>query len=64
MLGGSGSHNSNVYNRGSPQDFDNWANLTGDESWKYDNLLKSFKRAETFVGTLINPNETGNFEDV
>ncbi|OXA40310.1 oxygen-dependent choline dehydrogenase [Folsomia candida] len=54
MLGGSGSHNSNVYNRGSPLDFDYWAKLLGDQTWDYKNMLKHFKDSENFVGQLVN----------
>lgn len=53
MLGGSGSHNDNIYNRGSPWDYDNFANITGDASWKYKNILKHFKRVENYVGELF-----------
>ncbi|KAG4071087.1 hypothetical protein HA402_013401 [Bradysia odoriphaga] len=49
MLGGSGSHNEMVHSRGSPKDFDNWAEITGDESWTYANVLQYFKKSETFV---------------
>ena len=54
MFGGSGSHNEMVHNRGSPLDYDNYARLLEDDSWKYENILKYFKRAENYVGTLIN----------
>lgn len=57
MLGGSGSHNSNIYNRGSPNDYNNIANLTGDESWAYANVLKHFKNFENFIGPLVNESE-------
>ncbi|KAG4079688.1 hypothetical protein HA402_009074 [Bradysia odoriphaga] len=50
MLGGSGSHNDMVHSRGSPRDFDNWATLLNDDSFNYTNVLKYFKRMETFVG--------------
>lgn len=50
MLGGSASHNSMIHSRGSPKDFDNWANILNDESFNYSNVLKYFKRMETFVG--------------
>ncbi len=33
-----------------PQDYDNWANITHDDSWKYENMLKYFKRVETYQG--------------
>lgn len=54
MLGGSGSHNSNVYNRGSPLDFDYWAKLLGDVTWDYNHMLEHFKDTENFVGQLVN----------
>jgi choline dehydrogenase len=57
MLGGSGSHNGNMYNRGSPHDYDNFAKLTGDDSWSYKNVLKYFKSFEHFEGRLVDENE-------
>ena len=50
MLGGSTSHHGLVYNRGSPYDFDAWAQATNDSSWKYENVLEYFKRSENLVG--------------
>lgn len=50
MLGGTSQINYSIFNRGNPQDYDNWANYTGDPSWNYDNLLPYFKRAETYYG--------------
>ncbi|KAJ6635171.1 4-pyridoxate dehydrogenase [Pseudolycoriella hygida] len=50
MLGGSGSHNDMIHSRGSPHDYDNWASLLKDDSFKYSNVLKYFKRMETFIG--------------
>lgn len=52
MLGGSGSHNTIIHNRGNPLDFDNWAMLTGDNTWNYANILEYFKKSEDFIGTL------------
>lgn len=57
MLGGSGSHNGNFYNRGSPYDYNNFASITGDDSWSYKNVLKHFKNYERFVGKLVKENE-------
>lgn len=59
MLGGSGSHNANVYNRGSPYDYDNFANITGDDTWTYKNVLKHFKNCERYIGKLIKDSEQG-----
>lgn len=49
-LGGTTAVNYMYYNRGNPRDWDNWALVTGDDSWKYANMLKYFKRAETYDG--------------
>lgn len=51
FIEGSGSHNGHVYNRGSPYDYDNFANLTGDSSWNYWNMLSHYKRMEHFDGS-------------
>jgi len=54
-MGGSGSHNDLVHSRGSPQDYDNWAAITGDPSWSYANVLKYFKMTEDFIGVTYGP---------
>ncbi|XP_035715873.1 oxygen-dependent choline dehydrogenase isoform X2 [Folsomia candida] len=51
MLGGSGSHNDLVHNRGSPKDYDNIARLLNDSSWEYENVMEFFKKTETWQGT-------------
>jgi choline dehydrogenase len=56
MMGGSGSHNDMVHSRGSPRDFDNWARITNDDSWNYTNVLKYFKKSETFIGVKYGDN--------
>lgn len=53
VLGGSGSHNEMYFNRGSPHDFDHWAEVGGDPSWKYENMLEYFRKLETYEG--VNP---------
>lgn len=49
-LGGTSSMNAQIYNRGNPWDYDNWAEL-GNEGWSSDEMLQVFKRAEDFQGT-------------
>ncbi|OXA46121.1 Oxygen-dependent choline dehydrogenase [Folsomia candida] len=61
MLGGSGSHNSNVFNRGSPLDFDYWAKLLEDETWDYKHMLKHFTDTEDFVGRLVNEKDRNDY---
>lgn len=39
-----------IFNRGSPHDFDRMANITGDMSWKYANMLQYFRRVEDYHG--------------
>lgn len=39
-LGGSSSVNIMAYNRGSNDYYNKWASLTGDDTWKWDNLNK------------------------
>ena len=44
-LGGSSSTNAQIYLRGSPVDFDEWA-AAGNSGWSYDDVLPYFKKAE------------------
>jgi choline dehydrogenase len=39
-----------VWLRGHPYDYDNWAEITGEERWSYDEVLQYFKKSETFTG--------------
>ena len=45
-LGGSSSINGMIYMRGQARDYDQWAQLTGDASWTWDNSLPYFKMHE------------------
>jgi len=46
VLGGCSSINAMVYMRGQRRDYDEWALLTGDAGWNWDNALRLFKRSE------------------
>jgi choline dehydrogenase len=46
VLGGSSSINGMIYMRGQAQDYDQWAELTGDASWRWDAVLPLFKKTE------------------
>ena len=48
-LGGSSSINGCIFNRGTPEDFDHWAQR-GNRGWSYDDVLPHFKSLETFQG--------------
>ena len=45
-LGGSSSINGMIYMRGQAHDYDQWAQLTGDNDWRWDNVLPYFKLHE------------------
>ncbi|MDO9092350.1 MAG: GMC family oxidoreductase N-terminal domain-containing protein [Rubrivivax sp.] len=46
VLGGCSSINGMIYMRGQSRDYDGWAALTGDDSWRWDHCLPHFKRHE------------------
>ena len=45
-LGGCSSINGMIYMRGQARDYDEWAQLTGDMSWRWENALPYFKLHE------------------
>ena len=45
-LGGSSSINGMIYMRGQSRDYDQWAKLTGDSTWRWDNVLPAFRKHE------------------
>ena len=45
-LGGSSSINGMIYMRGQSRDYDQWAQMTGDAAWCWDNVLPAFKKHE------------------
>jgi choline dehydrogenase len=47
-LGGCSSINGMIYMRGQSRDYDQWARLTGDDSWKWDNVLPYFRKHEDY----------------
>ncbi len=49
VLGGSGSVNGLVYLRGSPHDYDRWAQA-GARGWAWDDVLPTFRRIERWAG--------------
>ena len=46
VLGGSSSINGMIYMRGQARDYDEWARLSGDDSWSWNNVLPLFKQSE------------------
>ncbi|ODM98750.1 Oxygen-dependent choline dehydrogenase [Orchesella cincta] len=58
-LGGTSNINFLIQSRGNPKDFDNWANVTGDPAWSYENLLPYFRKSEDFHGIWTNARTHG-----
>ncbi|HKA43962.1 MAG TPA: GMC family oxidoreductase N-terminal domain-containing protein [Burkholderiales bacterium] len=46
VLGGSSSINAMLYLRGQARDYDEWAQLTGDSGWAWQNVLPTFMKVE------------------
>jgi choline dehydrogenase len=47
-LGGSSSINGMIYMRGQSRDYDQWAALTGDDSWRWSSVLPAFRQHEDY----------------
>jgi choline dehydrogenase len=45
-LGGCSSINGMIYMRGQARDYDQWAALTGDDAWRWDQVLPAFRAHE------------------
>ncbi|RDB27672.1 Pyranose dehydrogenase 3 [Hypsizygus marmoreus] len=61
LLGGSTSVNFMVYMRGSSEDFDKYASITGDSGWNWKNMQQYAKKNEKLVAPADNHNTAGQF---
>ncbi|KAJ3556100.1 hypothetical protein NP233_g12056 [Leucocoprinus birnbaumii] len=61
LLGGSSSTNAMFYTRGSIDDYDRWARITGDSGWSWKELLPYFKAHEHWSLPAEPRNITGEF---
>jgi choline dehydrogenase len=50
VLGGCSSINGMIYMRGQARDYNEWAYLTGDDSWSWEQVLPIFKKTEDYHG--------------
>jgi choline dehydrogenase len=50
VLGGSSSINGMIYMRGQAQDYARWAEVSGDPSWNWEQVLRLFKKSEDHHG--------------
>ncbi|RDB17146.1 Pyranose dehydrogenase 3 [Hypsizygus marmoreus] len=62
VLGGSSSVNTMTYTRGSSDDYDRYARVTGDSGWSWKNVQKYLRRNERWTLPADNHNITGQFE--
>ncbi|KAG7450008.1 aryl-alcohol oxidase precursor [Guyanagaster necrorhizus] len=60
-LGGSSAVNYMTYTRGSSEDYDRYAHVTGDEGWGWDELQPYIRKNERFVPPADHHNTTGEF---
>ncbi|KAF8153510.1 aryl-alcohol oxidase [Mycena galopus ATCC 62051] len=61
ILGGCSAHNGMVYSRGSAEDFDRYATVTGDLGWSWDNLLPYFFKNEKWTQPADHHDTLGQF---
>lgn len=60
VLGGSSSINGGIYFRGSRDLYEIWQQLTGDDAWSPDNVVKFAKQFENYVGSSEDQSARGH----
>ncbi|KAK0494882.1 aryl-alcohol-oxidase from pleurotus Eryingii [Armillaria luteobubalina] len=61
-LGGSRAVNYMTYTRGSSEDYDRYASVSGDSGWRWDEIQPYFRKNERFVAPTDQHNTTGEFD--
>ncbi|KAJ7131737.1 aryl-alcohol oxidase-like protein [Mycena crocata] len=61
VLGGSSSINFMVYSRGSAEDFNAYAKVTGDLGWSWDSVQKYFRKNERWSSPADNHSTVGQY---
>ncbi|KAJ7475197.1 aryl-alcohol-oxidase from pleurotus Eryingii [Mycena galericulata] len=61
VLGGCSSVNDMAYTRGSKDDYDRYANVTGDEGWSWDSLIPYIRKNERLGPPADHHNTNGQF---
>ncbi|KAH9477949.1 Pyranose dehydrogenase 3 [Psilocybe cubensis] len=56
ILGGTSSINGMAYTRGSRDDYDRWAQVTGDPGWSWDSISPYFFKNEKFLNSVYDGN--------
>ncbi|THU97770.1 alcohol oxidase [Dendrothele bispora CBS 962.96] len=62
VLGGSTAINGMVYTRGTSEDWDRYADLTGDSGWSWDSVQPYIRKNERFTPPADNHNTSGQFD--
>ncbi|KAJ7643628.1 aryl-alcohol oxidase [Roridomyces roridus] len=62
ILGGCTAHNGMVYTRGSADDYDRYAAVTGDSGWSWDNMLPYFFKNEKWTPPVDHHDTNGQFD--
>ncbi|KAJ7108390.1 pyranose dehydrogenase [Mycena crocata] len=62
ILGGCSSHNGMAYTRGSAEDFDRYAKVTGDAGWSWDRVLPYFLKNEKWSPPADHHDTRGQFD--
>ncbi|KAJ7318137.1 pyranose dehydrogenase [Mycena albidolilacea] len=62
MLGGCSSHNGMFYTRGTIEDFDRYAKITGDAGWSWDRIFPYFLKNEKWTPPADHHNTQGQFD--
>ncbi|KAJ7343818.1 alcohol oxidase [Mycena albidolilacea] len=62
LLGGCTSHNAMFYTRGSADDFDRYAAVTGDKGWSWEEILPYFLKNERWSPPADHHDTTGQYD--
>ncbi|KAJ6551684.1 aryl-alcohol oxidase [Mycena capillaripes] len=62
ILGGCSAHNGMIYTRGSAEDYDRYAAITGDPGWSWDHLLPYFFKNEKWTEPADHHDIRGQFK--
>ncbi|KAJ7488894.1 pyranose dehydrogenase [Mycena latifolia] len=61
FLGGCSGHNGMVYTRGAADDFNRYANLTGDQGWSWDRVLPYFLKSAKWSAPADDHDTNGQY---
>lgn len=62
VLGGGSAINGMIYTRGTDDDYDRWAEISGDKGWSWEGLLPLIRRNERFVQPAGGRDTTGEYD--